>query len=236
MGRGQGKNFAQALAGCGLADGAAGRKRVFGKGGFDVHGQMDVGMAGQQRGQNVRAQAVGIDFDRQARGGNGDREADQTGDQRRFAAADHQPVEPAFVGGHKAAHGFFGQGRRGLRRPGQGGVMAMGAAQVAAAEKDHGGQPSRPVAQGHGLNAAHELPSRQMCHFVNNASVMKFATLGPLPNAPRRERPQHSPKTPQSYARDVRMQGGSVAWAATKSGKAAPGRTIFFWGKTGTRR
>ena len=46
MGRGQGKDLLQAGAGRGRIDLVAGCKGIAGKGGFDVHGQMHVGVAG----------------------------------------------------------------------------------------------------------------------------------------------------------------------------------------------
>ena len=214
MGRGQGEDLAQALPRLGRADRAAGDQRILGKGGLDVHGQVDVRVGGDERRQDVRAQAVGIDLHRQARGGHGHGEAGQPGDQRRFAAGYDQPVEPASVAVQEAAHGLLGQGRRGLGRPGQGGVVTMGTGQVAAAEKDHGGQTSRPVAQGHGLDATHEPPSGKIGHFLNNTNMVKEVAIpGPLPNAPRPGRPQHSPSRVSHTPGTTDCKGGALPGA-----------------------
>lgn len=234
MGRSQGKDLAQALPGRIRADGVAGDQRILGKGSLDVHGQVDVRVGGKERGQDVRAQAVGINRDRQARGGHGHGEAGQSGDERRFAAGHYQPVEPAFVAVQEAAHGLLGQRRRGLGAPGQGGVVAMGTAQVAAAEKDHGGQTSRPVAQGHGLDAAHEPPSGKIGHFLNNTSVVKEVTIpGPLPNAPRPGRPQHSPSRVSHTPGTTDCKGGlCLGREQIGQGRATPG-DLFLGGNQG---
>ena len=164
MARGQGKDLAQARGRLGRGHGPARDQAVLGKRRFDVHGKAGPGMARKHHFQDVRAHAVGIDLDvrpkRREFGGKGR----QTRGQGRFAAGDDEAVQPFGVGGGEGAHRGRGQGR--ALGEGQGRVVAVRAAQVAAAEKKHGAKPAGPIAKGHGLDAAHELPGWGKRHFI----------------------------------------------------------------------
>jgi len=162
---GQGKDRAQALPRRSFVHGPARHERVFGKRRLDVHGKMGPGRARKHLGHHVRPHPVGVDLDRRPERSELGHEIGEPRGQGRLAAGDDQPVQPAGMAGDEPAHGSGGQRRRGLGPPGQAGVVAMGAAQVAAAEKKHGGQATRPIAQRHGLDATHELPGRRRLHF-----------------------------------------------------------------------
>lgn len=111
---------------------------VLGERRFHVHGKTRLRQPVEHVGQHVGAHAVGVDLDGRTERGELGRERGQSGDQGRLAAGDDEAVEPFGVGGGKPAHRRRGQGRLGLAAPGQGRVVAVRTAQVAAAEKKHG--------------------------------------------------------------------------------------------------
>jgi len=105
---GQVKDRGQAFPGHSRVHGPARGAPVLGQGRLDVHGKRGLGIALENGGHDVRAQAVGVDFDRQAKVGQFGREIGQPGDQRRLATGQDQPVEPATVACHEPAHGRGG--------------------------------------------------------------------------------------------------------------------------------
>ena len=164
MARGQGEDLAQARGGLGRGHGPARDQAVFGKRRFDVHGKAGPGMAIEHHFQDVRAHAVGIDLDVGAKRRELGDEGREPRCQGRLAAGDDEAVQPFGVGRGKGAHRGRGQGR--ALGKGQGRVVAIRAAQVAAAEKKHGAESAGPIAKGHGLDAAHELPGWGKRHFI----------------------------------------------------------------------
>lgn len=144
--------------------GLGGRRRpahsqgVFFKRGLHVNGKMRSRRKGQDVFDNVRAHAVGVDLDRRAEGGKLGHEPGQARGQGGFAAADDHAIQPGAAGLEEGAHVLFPYGGEAFGRKGQPGVVAVRASEVAAAEKDHGADPSRPIAQRKGFKPPNDVP------------------------------------------------------------------------------
>lgn len=139
-------------------DGAADGLRILFKRRLHVHGEMYAGNAIQEFCDHVWPHAVGVDLERRPVFGHIRREFDQSRRQGRLAAADDDAVQPAAARGEKTPDVLGPDGREIFLGPGQSGVVAVGAFQVATAEKDNGGDSPRPVAQGERLKAPNDIP------------------------------------------------------------------------------
>ena len=155
-GPGQIENLVQALPGRVRGNSLAGELGVAFEGSLYVHGK-GLGQAQVQHlADHLGPQAVGVHLDGQAKAGQVGQKVGQAGHRGGLAPADHHPVQPAAALA-QVDHGP-GPGHRGHGvAKGQVRVLAGGAGQIAAREKEHTRGPARPVAHGQGLDAA-QLP------------------------------------------------------------------------------
>lgn len=154
----QGEDAPQILPGLVGVDPVAGEPGVQTPGAFDVHEKLLGQAFFQKRLDHVRPLAVAVHLDGQADAREVLEQGLQPFDAAGFAAGDHYAVQPALAFGQGGQDARTRQRRQVLVSPGQFGVMAGGAAQIAAAAEEHHGVVSRPVAKAQGLQAANHVP------------------------------------------------------------------------------
>ncbi len=148
---GQGEDFREATLGFLGAGAAAGEFGVFGPWPFDVNvGFLDK-PGGQQGLHHVGAQAVGVQLHGKAVLAQFAQQPGQVWDDGGLAAGDHQSVKPVAAFFDEGQDVGLVDGGVDLRPPGQVGVVAGGAAQVAPAEKEDRGVATLPVDEADGL-------------------------------------------------------------------------------------
>lgn len=143
-------------------DHVAGDRGVLGEGGLHVHGE-HVGQVGvEQLLHHLRPHAVGVQLEGQP----GDAlEVGQEGGQARgrggLAAGHGQAVQPAGAVLEPGQHLIPVQDGMALGPPGQAGVVAGGAGQVAPAQEEHRAHPAGPVAKAGAGEAPQGVPRRK---------------------------------------------------------------------------
>jgi len=158
MVRGQVQDRREPGRGRGLGDRAARELRVLVKGTLDVHGKGLGQSVLQDGGQHIGLHAVGVHLDRQTQALEVGQKRQQVRVRGGLAARDHDSVQPARARGEKAQYVRGEQHGIALGVPGQAGIMAGGAMQTAAAQKQDTRRTARPVAKAQGGQAAQVRP------------------------------------------------------------------------------
>lgn len=139
-------------------DASTGELGVFGVRAFDIHSELFDQTCVQQGCDHVRAHAVGVEFDGQAEFSDFAQEIGEVWGNRGFSARDGHTAQPFSAFGQK----YFGFVRGDLgdffHGPGQLKIVAGGAPQVAASQKEHRADFTRPIAEAHRLDAPQAGP------------------------------------------------------------------------------
>ncbi len=158
MGRGQFEDAAHGLLRPLRRDRAACGRRVFFERRLYIHGEMRVGRRKKDLLHHIRPHAVGVHLDRRTVACKLLRELRDSRSERGLAAGYDQTVQPGRPGLEKGPYVRLANDGKAFGVPGEPGVVAMGAFEIAAAEKYDGRDPARPVAQRKGLKPPDDIP------------------------------------------------------------------------------